>query len=507
MVVLLGCVPYGGCRNREPPPDDHPASPDEHAARDDVRHFGALTAGSRDEPLALLSIPQHLAESETVRYRTAGKIRWVVEMSGAVSELKPYSQGGILLLAPDRIHYMTSKGAFKWERVLGPGYTLVRSDKGEIVFTPKPHRILSLGWKGRIAWESQMEGSAFPGPEGSTIVADASVVRCIRADGELAWRFASEHAHRFDTVMTSGAYTLLEGRKGRHGHLVVLGPDGRPASEIPLGETESLIGACGEGDAVVYEPGRLKIITRRGVVRWSIAFPEIRSLAVQGEDLLALVASSGDEPARLTWLSSGGEVAWSSALPDDQPPMSARIMGWPDRGVWIAGCLGPGQQCDGMGGIRTTSNVLYHAVPNGKLRPVRFLSGELFAAAPFQNAVVSAKSMRDWATLLSLWTDDEQPAWHLKLEGALEAGPMVDSGQRQAILVVKLSNQVRRIMAVTLRNPLRPKSDLPEDSTGAPGPESSENDRDGGAGGIPDRTGRDADRGTTGIPPPHGPGV
>jgi len=448
----------------------------------------------------IVPVEKLLDEPVTVRYRTAGKPRWMIESPDEVREIRPYSRGGFLLLADDEIYYITRQGEIKWNRVTGRGYRLLDNSENELVWLDSMKTLTSVGWRGSLGWEKHLEGEVFPAPGGGALVIDAAVAKLTGPDGKQLWRFSSGDYHSLDRPVFAGRMLAVEGRRGRVKAVIFLNPDGKMMSMVPVKPEERLIGFSDVSGALVSSGIGIRLLRPDGRTVFSGKITGVRAVKRKQGDFLVLSGPQDTGAPQLTWISGDGRIMWSSRLPEKDDPVYASIEGWPSGAVWVYACTGPARTCHGPDNAATTYNVLYYS--NNKSDPERIsgLNRSFFSCSAYMGGIITAASGEGAETFVSFFDTEGGRSWTMGFEGVLAAGPVLDEQGRFVLVSIRNRDGKHHVIAVTSRAPAlqeaaNPGNDPDQDRDQQPGearPISKIRPVDAG-GEIPDKKARDKD--------------
>jgi len=448
----------------------------------------------------IVPVEKLLDEPVTVRYRTAGKLRWMIESPDAVMDIMPYSRGGFLLLGADEIFYITRQGEIKWNRVTGRGYRLLENRENELVWLDSMKKLTSVGWRGTFEWEKRFEGDVFGAPEGGALVIDAAVARLTGPDGKQLWRFSSGDYHSLDRPVFAGRILAVEGRRGKVKVLFFLDADGKLMSRVPIKHEERLISFSSVSGALVSSGNGIRLIRLDGRIVMSLKITGIRAVKSKRGEFLLLSGPDDTGLPRLTWISGDGRIMWSARLPEKDDPVYARIEGWPSGALWVYACTGPARTCRGPDNAATTYSVLYYSKKKSDLERVSGLKRSFFSCSPYMGGIITAASGEGAETFVSFFDNEGRRSWTAGLEGVLAAGPVMDEQGRFVLVSIRDRDGKHHIVAVTsrstaLQETANRRNDPEEDRYQQPGevlPISKIRPVDAG-GEIPDTKARDKD--------------
>ncbi len=477
-------------------PADGPAFPGRSAVE-------PVSAGTPLPLPAVSRIDDLLAVPRPTRYRAPGGLRWASAMSFVPSGFRSYAGGGFLVLGDAELAYLTRNGEPRWSRVLGAGYRLFEGERSERIWIPARKNLVSVAWGGIQTWDRSIDGRVFPGPGGTVLSVDASVLEQWGTDGSLVFRFASDQVRALEAPQFSEAGFAITGQRGDKRLLFFLDRSGRLLGRVALDPEEQLLGLTSSGRAVLGSMGRARMLDVRGTESWTLRLPEVRALATRGEEVLLLAAPGGGSRASIHWMGADGSEVWRSTLPTERDPLGAVLLGWPDSALWMAACLGPKPGCRGPGEARTTADALFVAA--GRTDPVvpPGSGAGYLAVTTSGGVVIVARAIREDETLIEQRDEQGVLLWQRALSGVFAAGPRVDDSLREVLVALREGSGKGLVLALTIKVPRT--AEAPEAGRTSGSSRSARSDRDGGAAGTPDTTGRGTDPGTTGYPRPRAP--
>ena len=358
-----------------------------------------------------------------LRFATPGKIRWYLDFDAPISLIRWSPLKGFSVSAGKEVLNVTSRGDFRWRQVAGAGHQLLAIGDVEAVWSPAFSTISELGRRGLSGWTREWHGGVI-GDSRGVFLFDASTVAALGPDGEDLWRIALEGIRKVEGPFTCRGGVVFHGMSGLKRQAVQVSSQGAVLRVTELNRGAQLLGVSRNCDPLVWRDGAVRLVSDRGVAKWSRAYPNA-PLVYRLDGGFLITAGRARLAADFEIVSDDGRTRTAGKLPVNgrlcrsdavvAAGLDVRVMGF---------CLDVTHPCAKPDGNRGPYNALVTADGNGGFRPfIRHTAGHLGAAALEDGGFVVAGSKEEDATDVEMRDAQLNVVWQTTLPGRMSAGP------------------------------------------------------------------------------------
>lgn len=358
-----------------------------------------------------------------IRFSTPGRVRWYLDFDAPATMIRWSPLKGFSVSAGKEVLNVTSRGELRWRQVAGAGHQVFTIDTIEAVWSPAFSTIRELGRRGLSGWSRDWNGGVI-GDDRGVFLFDASTVAALGADGQDQWRIALEGIRKVEGPFTCRGGVVFHGKSGLKRQAVQVSAQGTVLRVTELNRGSQLLGVSDACDPLVWRDGTLRLVSERGIARWSRQYPNA-PLVYRLEGGFLITAGRAALPADVEIVSDDGRTTNSGKLPVNGRLCRADAVVANGLDVQVMGfCLDVTHPCAKPDGDRGPYNALVTSDGKGGFRPfVRHTAGHMGAAAMPDGGFLTAGSKEEDATDVEMRDRNHAVVWQTALPGRMSAGP------------------------------------------------------------------------------------
>lgn len=330
---------------------------------------------------------------------------------------------GFSVSAGKEVLNVTSRGEIRWRRVVGEGHRLFTINDVEAVWSPAFSSISELGRRGSSAWSRDWTGGVI-GDDRGVFLFDASAVAALGPDGQDKWRIALEGIRKVEGPFYCKGGVIFYGMSGMKRRAVQVSKKGTVLRMTKLSRGAQLLGVSPACEPLVWRDGELRLLSDRGIAKWSRAYPNAPFVS-RLEGGFLVIASRASKLAAFEIVSADGKTVASGTLPVTGRLWRADAVSAVGLDVRVLGfCLDVTHPCAAPDGNRGPYNALVTADGKGGFRAlIRHAAGHLGALSSKDGGFLIASSKEEDSTDVEMRNRYHETVWQVTLPGRMSAGP------------------------------------------------------------------------------------